>query len=191
MDNTPGATDRDPSLHGGVAPGWPLGMARIVIGFLWFQQLLWKLPPDFGCGPAGDQGLCDWMKREIENPAVPLYGQFVENVVLPNIGVFGWLVWFAEAAIAVSLLLGLLTRLGGLLGFFQATNLLVGLAAVPHEWYWSYVMLALFCLLFALTGAGRFFGLDGYLRSRLVRSQAGNAAGATPRTIAAALARYL
>jgi hypothetical protein len=32
----------------GGAPGWPLGIARIVIGLLWFQQLLWKLPPDFG-----------------------------------------------------------------------------------------------------------------------------------------------
>ena len=149
------------------APLWPLAIARIIIGFLWFQQLLWKLPPDFGCGPAGDQGLCDWMQREIQDPAIPLYAQFVKGVVLPNLAVLGWAVWLTEAAIAASLLLGLLTRLGGLLGFAQATNLLIGLAAVPHEWYWTYVMLALLCLLFALTGAGRSLGLDAYLLPRL------------------------
>jgi hypothetical protein len=148
-------------------PGWPLGLARIAIGVLWFQQLLWKLPPDFGCGPARDQGLCDWMQREVANPAVPLYGALVGNVILPNIGVLGWLVWLMEAAIAVSLLLGLLVRLGGLLGFVQGLNLMIGLAAVPGEWYWTYLMLALFCLLFALTSAGRWWGLDGYLLPRL------------------------
>lgn len=146
-------------------PGWPLGAARIIIGVLWFQQLLWKLPPDFGCTPAGDQGLCDWLNREIQNPAIPVYADLVRNVVQPNLGILGWLVWLAEAGIAVSLLLGLLTRLGGLIGFAQAMNLLIGLAAVPGEWYWSYVMLAMFCLLFALTGAGRWLGIDGYLLS--------------------------
>jgi hypothetical protein len=30
-----------------------------------------------------------------------------------------------------------------------------GASKVSHEWYWTYVMLALLCLLFALAGAGR------------------------------------
>jgi thiosulfate dehydrogenase [quinone] large subunit len=154
-------------------PGWPLGAARIIIGVLWFQQLLWKLPPDFGCGPAGDQGLCDWIGREIQSPAIPAYAGFLRDLVLPNLGLFGWLVFFTEAAIAGSLLFGVLTRFGGLLGFAQATNLLIGLAAVPHEWYWTYAMLALFCLLFALTGAGRWLGLDGALLPRLRAATAG------------------
>lgn len=49
-----------------------LGIGRIVVGLLWFSQLLWKLPPTFGC-PANFQfstrdqitsGLCDWIGRE-------------------------------------------------------------------------------------------------------------------------------
>jgi uncharacterized membrane protein YphA (DoxX/SURF4 family) len=107
------------------------------------------------------------MQREIDSPAIPLYGEFVRSIVLPNIGILGWGVWLMEAAIAVSLLLGLLTRLGGLLGFVQGVNLLIGLAAVPHEWFWSYVMLALWCLVFALTGAGRWVGIDRWLLPRV------------------------
>ena len=164
---TAAMADRQQPVAGASPPGWPLGLVRIAIGLLWFQQLLWKLPPDFGCGPSGNQGLCDWMQREIDHPLLPAYATFVRDLVLPNLGVLGWMVFLMEAAIAVSLLLGVLVRLGGLLGFGQATNLLIGLAAVPGEWYWTYVMLALFGLLFALTGAGRWLGLDRYLLPRL------------------------
>jgi hypothetical protein len=52
--------------------GIGLGIGRIVVGLLWFSQLLWKLPPTFGC-PADfkfstrqqiTSGLCDWTGRE-------------------------------------------------------------------------------------------------------------------------------
>lgn len=145
-------------------PLWPLGVLRVIIGFLWFQQLLWKLPPDFGCTASRDQGLCDWIGREIQSPLIPAYADFLRVLILPNLAFFGWLIWFAEAAVAISLLLGLLTRLGGLLGGLQALNLLIGLWNVPHEWYWSYLMLALLNFLFMLTPAGHWWGLDRRLR---------------------------
>jgi hypothetical protein len=160
-------------------PGWPLGVLRIIIGFLWFQQLLWKLPPTFGCLPDRPTGLCDWIGREIAQPIIPLYADFLRTIVLPNLAVFGWFIWLGEAAVAASLLLGLLTRLGGTLGSLMALNLLIGLAGVEHEWYWTYLMLALLNLLFALTAAGRWFGLDGYLLPRVRAAAARGDAWAT------------
>ncbi len=52
--------------------GVGLGIGRIVVGLLWFSQLLWKLPPTFGCPPDFKfstrqqitSGLCDWTGRE-------------------------------------------------------------------------------------------------------------------------------
>jgi hypothetical protein len=159
-------------------PLWPLALARIVVGALWFSQLLWKLPPDFGCGPQGNAGLCDWISREVQHPALPLYAAFLRTVVQPAFGLFGWLVFLLEATIAASLLLGLLSRLGGLLGTIQGLNLLIGLAAVPGEWYWTYVMLALLCALCWLLPAGRAWGLDALLRPRYAGlARAGSAVG--------------
>jgi thiosulfate dehydrogenase (quinone) large subunit len=163
-----------------LAPRWPLAVARVVIGFLWFQQLLWKLPPDFGCGPRGAasigqpgaMGLCDWVGREIAMPAIPLYAGFLQSVVVPNFALFGWLTWLLEAFIAVSLLLGVLTRLGGLAGVAQAANLLIGLAGVEHEWYWSYAMLLILCAIFAATAAGRVWGVDRILARKVARGEA-------------------
>jgi thiosulfate dehydrogenase [quinone] large subunit len=151
----------------GQAPGWPLGALRIIIGVLWLQQILWKLPPTFGCQPDRPAGLCDWIGREIAQPLVPLYAEFLKAIVLPNLAIFGWFIVLGETFVGLSLLLGLLTRLGGVLGFLMGVNLLIGLAGVEHEWYWTYVMLALLNLLFALTGAGRWWGLDGLLLPRL------------------------
>jgi len=157
------------------ASRWPLAIARVIIGFLWFQQLLWKLPPDFGCGPRGPAsigqpgatGLCDWISREIAMPAVPLFATFLQSIVVPNFALFAWMTWLLEAFIAVSLLLGVLTRLGGLAGVAQSANLLIGLVGVEHEWYWTYVMLLLFCAVLALTGAGRVLGIDRLLAKRI------------------------
>ena len=65
----------------------------------------------------------------------------VRDFVLPNIAVFGPLVYATEVAIGVSLILGLLTRLGSALGVLMATNLWLGLYSAPGEWPWTYMFL--------------------------------------------------
>src|SRR4051812_32674885 len=117
-----------------LAPGWPVGLARIITGWLWASQLGWKVPPLFGCGPdlrvGLDGGLCDWVGREIAHPLIPPYADFLNALVVPHFALFGWMVFFAEAFVAVSLLFGILTRLGGLVGTLQAAQLTIGLWAV-------------------------------------------------------------
>lgn len=143
-----------------------LGLVRIAIGYLWFTQTRWKMPPNFGCLPDEPAGLCDWVDREIANPKFAWYQSFLINVVQPNIDLFGWFVYAGELVTAILLTFGLLTRLGGLLGFVQGINLLIGLWTVPHEWHWTYIMLALLNLTLGLTAAGRWLGADAILHPR-------------------------
>lgn len=154
-----------------------LGLVRIAIGYLWFTQTRWKMPPGFGCDPGkgvgdGNGGLCDWVGKEIAYPKFGFYRQFVADLVAPNLGVFGWLIYSLELVTAILLILGLLTRLAGLLGAIQGLNLLIGLWAVPHEWYWTYGMLALINLTLALTAAGRWIGVDAILHPRAAAAAA-------------------
>lgn len=143
-----------------------LGLVRIAIGILWFTQARWKIGPDLHCGPQKDGGLCYWVRQEIESPRFGWYRAFLTEVFFPNIATLGWLVVLGEVLTAILLTFGLLTRLGGVLGFVQGINLLIGLWAVPHEWYWTYIMLALLNLTLALTAAGRWLGADALLRPR-------------------------
>ena len=147
------------------APLWPIALARIAIGVLWLFSLRWKLPPDFA--PDAGRGLLDYLQLEAQYPAFALYGRFVEAVVIPNFTLFAWVIFLAELLVGLSLLTGTLTRLGAAVGLLMALNLGVGMLAVPNEWPWSYVMLAMFHFLFLMTAAGRVLGVDALLRRRM------------------------
>lgn len=148
-------------------PLWPISLSRILIGLLWLLSLRWKLPPDFQ--PAAGRGLMDWLQLEVQHAALPLYGTFVQTVVIPNFTLFAWLIFLAELLVALSLLTGTLTRLGAAAGLLMSINLGVGLLEVPGEWPWSYAMMAMWHGVFLVAGAGRFLGLDVWLRKRLPR----------------------
>lgn len=151
-------------------------VSRVTIGYLWYTQLLWKLPPTFGCQPgfavttdihARTTGLCDWVGVMTIYSKWPLQASLVKSLVVPNMALVGWLVWLMEALVAVTLILGLFTRLGGLAAFLQAVNLYIGVTAAPFEWYWTYGMLTILGLVFMAIPAGRILGLDAWLRPRL------------------------
>lgn len=143
-----------------------IATVRIGTGLLWTSNLEWKEPPEFGCGPSGSGGLCGWIERMGEYSMLRVHADFVQDVVLPNYEMFGYLVYLAESLTGVLLILGLLTRFAAMLGLIQSLNLLVGLARVPEEWAWDYGMMVLLHLALLGLAAGRYFGLDVFLHER-------------------------
>jgi len=151
------------------APLWPLGLARVIYGYLWWQQSKWKVPSDdFGRKSGG--GLWYWVQQEIQYPTLTAYRDFLINVLIPHWTFFGWMTLLTETFIAVTLILGLGTRLGSFVAIGMAANITVGILNVPHEWGWTYVMLIMLPAVFLLTGAGRSFGIDAFLAPRLDRA---------------------
>src|SRR6266511_2055883 len=136
-----------------MAPLWPLGLARILYGYLWWQQSGWKVPSDdFGRKSGG--GLWYWVQQEIQYPAVPAYKDFLVNVLIPHWTFFGYMTLVTETFIGVTLILGLFTRLGAFVALGMAANITVGILSVPHEWGSTYTMLIMFPAIFLLTDAG-------------------------------------
>lgn len=154
-----------------VAPLWPIGLARLLYGYLWWQQSGWKVPSDdFGRKSGG--GLWYWVQQEIQHPTVPAYRDFLVNVMIPHWTLFGWMTLVTETFIGITLILGLFTRLGSIVALGMAANITIGILNVPHEWGWTYVMLITFPAVFLLTDAGRSFGLDALVAPRLERAAA-------------------
>ena len=133
---------------------------RVIVGTMWWQQSLWKVPPHY------DWGLIHWMQEMVEHGSIQLQGELVRDIVLPNIAIFGPLVYAIEVAIAVSLILGLLTRLGALLGALMAINLWLGLYNAPGEWPWTYMFLVVIQLVYLIDPPGRSLGFDALLWRR-------------------------
>jgi uncharacterized membrane protein YphA (DoxX/SURF4 family) len=152
-------------LNSITAPVWPIALCRIAIGLLWLTAIVWKLPPNF-MPLEGLRSLKEWMELEVQYPVVPLYGQFVQAIVLPNFTLFAWATFMVELLIGLGLLLGLCTRAAAILGLLMSLNLAIGLMAVPNEWPWSYIMLVMFQAVFIFTDPGRVWGLDGWRARR-------------------------
>jgi uncharacterized membrane protein YphA (DoxX/SURF4 family) len=145
---------RDPKQRSG-AHVW-LWLARLLIGGMWWQQTLWKLPPTF-------EGLHYWIDQMAQHAAFGGQRAFVQQLVQPNFTPFAAMVYAMEVGIAISLMLGLFTRLGGALGALQALNLWTGLYGSPEEWTWTYLFLLVIQITFAVFHAGQSLGLDAIL----------------------------
>src|SRR5712672_3042349 len=150
---------------------------RLLIGCMWWQQTLWKLPPfytDHPDQPFGETGLAYWMTVMGKSAAVPLQADFVNNIVLPHFYLFAPIVYLLELLTAVSLILGIFVRLWALIGALQIVNLWLGLYSAPGEWPWTYFFLLVLMLIFALHRYGRSLGLDAVV---VVRSRPATALG--------------
>jgi uncharacterized membrane protein YphA (DoxX/SURF4 family) len=144
-------------------------LARTVMGAMWWQQVIWKVPPNYG-------GLRFWTSEMVKFASTDVQRAFVSHVVLAPFGFFAPLVFAVEALISVTLLLGVWSRLGSLLGAAMAINLSQGLYRSPGEWPWQYVFLIVVMVQFFLVPPGRGLGLDAFLNKHDPANQ-----GAIPR----------
>ncbi len=137
-----------------------LALVRIFVGYLWFQQLFWKMPPDFA-------GLRRYVVEEGQFTFVPGYSYIIQHVFLPNFILLGAATWTAELLVGISLMFGFLSRFGALLSILLAAQLYAGLAVARGEWYWTYGMLVLLGIALTAIPAGRRLGVDQWLATRL------------------------
>jgi uncharacterized membrane protein YphA (DoxX/SURF4 family) len=128
-------------------------LMRLLVGTMWWQQSLWKLPPNY-------DGLLYWMKQIVVHASIPLQALMVDRFVVPNIAITGPLVYLTEVLIGVSLMLGVMTRLFAVVGLLMALNLWAGLYSAPNEWPWTYGYLIVIQGLFVLDPPGRYLGWD-------------------------------
>ncbi len=139
------------------------GVVRVLIGCMWFEGMLWKLPlPVSG-------GLQYWIEQETTRAAFEFHRTFVKEFLLPNLAWLGPLVFLAELTFATSMILGIAVRAISVLAMLFVLQLWLGIyrPGEPAEWPWSYVFLAMLMFLFSLYAAGRSLGLDALLRRRV------------------------
>jgi uncharacterized membrane protein YphA (DoxX/SURF4 family) len=151
----------DPSQRTGSHLGtW---FVRVLVGGMWFQGMLWKLPL-----PISD-GLKFWTEQMGERAAFAFHRELVTQIYLPYLYVFNPIIFLAELTFAVSLILGLGVRLVSVLAIIFVLHLWLGIyqPGSPAEWPWSYVFLAMVLFFFALNSAGRSLGLDAWLRRQV------------------------
>jgi uncharacterized membrane protein YphA (DoxX/SURF4 family) len=133
---------------------------RVLVGGMWFQGMLWKLPLPVS------EGLKYWTEQMGNRAAFEFHRELVTGLYLPYLYVFNPIIFLAEFTFAVSLILGLGVRLVSALAIIFVLHLWLGIyrPGTPAEWPWSYIFLAIVMFFFSLHAAGRSLGLDAWLR---------------------------
>jgi thiosulfate dehydrogenase [quinone] large subunit len=139
---------------------WPITLLRVYTGVFFLYYGFGKVR-----NPEFDNGLAGFVSGRLENSA-SFMQPFLESVVLPNNGVFAFLVAWGELAIGLALILGLATRWASvagalMVGAFWATKGQGFLDAQNHDVIWFMIFIVL-----AAVHAGRAHSLDERLADR-------------------------
>jgi uncharacterized membrane protein YphA (DoxX/SURF4 family) len=148
--------------------GW-LALMRILTGGIW---LIHGVPKFLNSAqfmpPTGV--FATYLQNGVTKTTGP-YHDFLVNTVTPNAALFAELVRFGEVCVGISLLLGLFSRLGGLVGILLPLNYLAARGGLGTLSEWSSIdgcLMLLSALSFVLP-TGRVAGLDALLLRPSVR----------------------
>lgn len=150
-----------------------LAILRLTVGLWFLKSLFTKLTVGFVAGfipvPMASDRWIEVMPKLIaryaaENP-FPLYKSFLLDTVIPN-QAFAHLTAIGEAAIGISLTLGLLTELGAVFGALQVIMYGLAVQHMSSGQQGFHVMLFAMMIAFLFSHAGRTWGLDAWLANR-------------------------
>ncbi len=137
-------------------------LMRFMFAVLWLTQGLSKIifrSQDMYKDNNGFLGDLSWMRDT--NP-LPFITSLLDNVIIPNINIMLVFVIATEIFIALSLGLGIFTRLGSFTGGLMTIVLWV-FTLGWDEWIWTYPLIFLPHVLFFLSQPGKEFGVDKIL----------------------------
>ena len=143
--------------------GLVLSLLRVMLGVLFITVWVENLRKDL-YDPGPYAALINGYADEGDAPG---FWKELIRFVADNAEVFSKLQLVAELAFGILLLLGLFTRIVGLLAGGFLTTLWISEIGVPNEWVWSLVSPALVALTVALLPEADRFGARGALQSRI------------------------
>lgn len=151
-----------------------LAVLRIAVG-VWFAKaiftkltitLAWGFLPVPTASDRWIHVMPTLVGKYAEGNPVGFFREFLQTAVVTHAHLFAQLTAFGEAAVGLGLVFGCLTTLASGIGLFLVLN--YGLAV---QWQGSaqqgfhYMLISTLVVLFA-TGAGRVWGVDGWVRAR-------------------------
>jgi thiosulfate dehydrogenase [quinone] large subunit len=153
-----------------------VALLRIMVGIIFLWAGLEKLlaPAAFDAGgflKFGTAGTLGWpfvtgevAEGTVFNPTQGLWLALVDNSAAMS--VINVLVPLGQIGIGISLILGLLTRFGAIMGALMMTFFFFAAWDFAYGIVNQHLAYALICLTIAGLGAGRYYGLDGVLADR-------------------------
>ena len=156
------------------APDRWLATLRIVVGAWFAKGVITKLGVSLAFGflpiPVASARWVATMpkllaKYAADNP-FPAYRAYLLDTVIPDAALYANLTAFGEVFVGISLLCGLVTPFGALVGFALTIFYSLAVQHMSSGQLGFHVMLGAMMIAFFFSRSGRTWGVDGWLRSR-------------------------
>lgn len=125
------------ALFGNVRWAWIWLILRLYVGWTWLQAGWGKLTNPAWVGGQAGTALSGFVNGALAkatgtNPAVQSwYAEFLKNAILPQAGLWSYVVSFGETLVGIGLILGVFTGIAAFFGIFMNMNyLLAGAVSV-------------------------------------------------------------
>ena len=139
---------------------------RIIIGLMWLSEGLIKLI-DRNSLPNDDfHGLLIQIKVMADTNPFSFVSSLINTYLVPNYVLLAWIVILLEIGLAISVIFGVFSRIGSVVGIIYALILYVGTLGWPDEWIWSYFMIVMAMLVIFISSFETRIGLDSYLYNK-------------------------
>lgn len=118
-------------LFGDVRLSWIWLVLRVYVGYEWISAGWEKLHSPAWVGGSAGSALAGFVKGALADttgahPAVQAwYASFLQNIVLPNVGIWGYAIAIGEFLVGVALILGIFTGIAAFFGSFMNVNYLL------------------------------------------------------------------
>lgn len=147
---------------------WLWLIVRLYLGYEWLTSAFGKLGSPAWTGSQAGAAVNGFAQGALaktggDHPDVTgWYAWFLQNLVIPNAGLFGWLVTIGELAVGIALIVGALTGIAAFFGAFMNMSFLLAGSASTNP-----VMFTLAVGLMLAWKVAGYYGVDRYLLPRL------------------------
>jgi uncharacterized membrane protein YphA (DoxX/SURF4 family) len=124
-------------MHSNTVSGSSLLILRLALGLTFLTTWI----SNFSKGLFTEDGYRNLVNYYLDNNTQTPYNTVVEQFILPNAQLFVIIQIFLELFIAFTLIFGMLTRFGSIIGVFVSFNLLFLTLNAPNEWIWCSLLL--------------------------------------------------
>ena len=150
-------------MHEQKISGGYIVILRFFLGFAFLTTWIINLSK----GAFTSSGFIGTISYFIDHPdhiATPI-DTIIRDFAFPNAALFGFGWMIIELLISLSLIFGVLTRLGSVIG--AGSTIVLGLGSLGVEWIWTQPLLFVGFITCALTSAGKWYGVDYWLKDRI------------------------
>lgn len=151
-------------LFASTGASWFWLIVRVYLGYIWIHAGWDKVTSPAWTGDKVGLALTGFIngalaKTSGAHPDVQgWYGSFLENIVLPNVQMFSYLVAYGEVLVGIALIIGAFTGIAAAFGLFMNYNFLFAGAVSTNP-----ILLLLELLLILAWRVAGWYGLDRYL----------------------------